>query len=272
MNNKTEENKKLILGLQLICDCESSKPLDEMNCDLIDACVSLLLDLQDKKVTLTQEQIKEKVSMIPFEEISEFKNNEETPKRRKVLKKNKVLFIAAVISILITLLAVVSVAFEWNIFEELKNRFGSVANTPVNEEIVVDGDSIVVYGDNINYKSIEESLISKQYDVLYPNVLPGSMYVETVTYYQKNNESRLVFNSNSEFCFIEITLNKKLSEDIKDISEEIIEINGKKCYLIYVPEMNHIQLYFEYSGDLYKVSHNNKQEIITIVENLKELE
>jgi hypothetical protein len=143
MNNKTEENKKLILGLQLICDCESSKPLDEMNCDLIDACVSLLLDLQDKKVTLTQEQIKEKVSMIPFEEISEFKNNEETPKRRKVLKKNKVLFIAAIISILITLLAVVSVAFEWNIFEELKNRFGSVANTPDYQEQTING--ITVY-------------------------------------------------------------------------------------------------------------------------------
>ncbi|MBO5858070.1 MAG: hypothetical protein J6Q87_07445, partial [Clostridia bacterium] len=159
MENVNDKNRKLIKALELISDYELMKPIDKIDGELIDATVDWSLRLQNKDITLSTEEIEKMVSMIPFEDdTEELKTNGEVLESRKVLKKNKVLFIAAVITILVTLLAIVSVAFEWSIFDELKNRFGSVADTPVNEEIVVDGQSVIRFGDNVNYETVENML------------------------------------------------------------------------------------------------------------------
>ena len=78
MKNELKNKKELIKFLEFIRDTEASKPVDEIDKDLIDACVYVLLDLQDKNTALSPEQIKEKVRAIPFEDstvsLEEYKN------------------------------------------------------------------------------------------------------------------------------------------------------------------------------------------------------
>lgn len=271
MENVNDKNRKLIKALELIGNYELMKPIDKIDGDLIDATVDWSLRLQNKDVTLSTEEIEKMVSMIPFDDTEELETNGEVPNSRKVLKKNKVLFIAAVIAILVTLLTIVSVAFEWNIFEELKNRFGTVADMPVNEEMVVDGKTVIMYGDFEKYKTIEDALKSRSIDVLYTEDLPNEIYIEKIVYYNENNTNKLSYVMNNKTLVFNIVFNQGISESIQNMYETII-VNNWVCYVCTMPDLNQTQLYFEYEGNTYYFSYTDKQELIGIVENLKELE
>lgn len=273
MENVNDKNRKLIKALELIGDYELMKPIDKIDGDLIDATVDWSLRLQNKDITLSTEEIEKMVSMIPFKDTDELdETNGEALNQRKVLKKNKVLFIAAVITILVTLLTIVSVAFEWNIFEELKNRFGTVANTPVNEEIVVDGITVVMNGEYRKYASVEETLKSENIDVLYPSYLPDGVVLEKVSLYQESNINKLSFVFNEENLMTEIILDNDKSFLIDENAVEIEKISDLNCYVCEKPMENCVQYYFEYNDNWYMINYNNKQDVIKIIENLKELE
>lgn len=273
MENVNDKNRKLIKALELIGDYELMKPIDEIDGDLIDATVDWSLRLQNKDITLSTEEIEKMVSMIPFDDdTEELETNGEAFESRKVLKKNKVLFIAAVITILVTLLTIISVAFEWNIFEELKNRFGSVADTPVNEEIVVDGETVIMLGEFEKYKTIEDVLYENGYNVLYPINLPVDVILERITIYQENAEKKLIFNYNDKITFFEVTFNKGITQDIINVSQQRIVINEKLCYFVNITDLECSQAYFEFNNDLYSISCKTQEDLIEVIKNLKELE
>lgn len=272
MGNVNDGNKKLIKALELIGDYELTKPIDEIDGDLIDATVDWSLRLQNKDITLSTEEIEKMVSMIPFDDTEELETNGEVLKSRKVLKKNKVLFIAAVIAILVTLLTIVSVAFEWNIFEELKNRFGTVADTPVNEEIVVDGVTVMRNDKYRRYATVEEALKKEDLKVLYPAYLPKNIVLEKITFYNEKEKSKIVFHYNESCLSAEIVFDDCIDDDLIEISSDFIKINSINCYIVNIQEIQCLQAYFIYEDNLYKVSYNDEQELVKILENLKELE
>ena len=140
--NNNSDNQEFIKKLELLRDLEAEKPVEEMDVSLIRACVELILELRGETVNFTPEEVEEKVRKIPFvEETTTLNTPPKSVKGRSTkVKSRKILLIAAIISILIAIFAVSSIAFDWNIFDELKNRFGTVANAPVeDEDIAVDG-------------------------------------------------------------------------------------------------------------------------------------
>lgn len=272
MESMSDKNRKLIKALELIGDYELMKPVGEIDGDLIDATVNWSLRLQNKDITLSTEEIEKMVSMIPFDDTEELETNGEVHKSKKVLKKNKVLFIAAIIAILVTLLTIVSVAFEWNIFEELKNRFGTVADTPVNEEIVVDGITLLKNDEYKKYPTVEEALKSENIDVLYPSYLPDGIVIEKVSLYQQIGVNKLLFAFNNENLIIEIILDKDKNFDINEVFVKMQKIADKTCYICEMPDVNYVQIYFEYDGYWYMLKYIDKQELIKIIENFKGLD
>ncbi len=273
MENVNDKNRKLIKALELIGDYELMKPIDKIDGDLIDATVDWSLRLQNKDITLSTEEIEKMVSMIPFKNTDELdETNGEALNQRKVLKKNKVLFIAAVITILVTLLTIVSVAFEWNIFEELKNRFGKVANTPVNEEMVVDGITVVMHGEYRDYTDIEEALKSENINVLYPTELPDGIILEKVVFYQENGYNKIAYILNDENITIELFLSEDIHSIIGDLDFEKHLLGKYECYICDMKDIIHTEVCFIYDNNVYLVSGKNKQALIEIIKNLKELE
>lgn len=93
-----------------------------------------------------------------------------------------------------------------------------------------------------------------------------------MSFYQKNLQERVTFGFDNENLLYTITLNKKLSQEIKKAANEVISINELKCYIFDKPDVCTTQVYFEFNANLYTLNYNNKQDLIEIIENLKELQ
>ena len=273
MNDKTEDFNKseLIKNLESLYDLEIKKSIETIDTDLLDETIAFGLELNELEVTLTPEEIEEKVRKIPFVETATLNTTPTSVKGKTTkVKSHKILLIAAIISILVAIFTITSIAFDWNIFDELKNRFGTVADAPINEDIDVNGITVVMRGETTAFDSIEEFLENEKFDILYPTKLPETTFLNQVVLQQtdKTNKINFVFN-NSDFSYI-VVFNKSISEDIKNISIEMLEINNLNCYIIDMPDLGQVQIHFTHNNNLYSLSYNNKQELIEIIENLKE--
>lgn len=271
--NNNSDNQEFIKKLELLRDLEAEKPVEEMDVSLIKACVELILELRGETGYLAPEEVEEKVRKIPFvEETTTLNTPPESVKGRSTkVKSRKILLIAAIISILIAIFTVTSIAFEWNIFDELKNRFGTVADTPVNQEIEVGGISVYMYGENKDYASLEEAIEAINLGVIYPTELPNDLVLKKIMLSSFESKEKLVFSFNDTNFTYTILFSEGVSEEIKGVSTDILKIHNFNCYVIDMPDLAQVQICFEYKGNLYTLNYNNKQDLIKVIENLKEL-
>ena len=121
-----ESKQRLTSYISFVRDCELEKPINEINEEIVGACVKLLLKLQGKKVAFTTEQIKEKVRKIPVV-LHADTSNKTNPNVRKHINKKKILLIAAIIALLCAILAVFSIGYNIDYWHAVMNdKFGSV--------------------------------------------------------------------------------------------------------------------------------------------------
>ena len=275
MDNETKKfnESEFIDKLEMLYELEMQKPINSIDTDFVDEIVLLSLELKGIKTTLTPEEVEEKVRKIPFVEIATLNTTPESVKGRATkVKSHKILLIAAIISILVAIVTITSIAFDWNIFDELKNRFGTVAETPVDQEIDVNGISVYMRGESQKYKTVEEAINALNLDVLYPSELPDNISLEKIVLSDFESKEKLVFSFSDEKFTYAILFDDKLPEDVlADKNVEIIKVNKLDCYVIYKTDMNMVQFYFAYNGALYKTTYNNKQDLIEVIDNLKEL-
>ena len=270
--NKNSDNQEFIKKLELLRDLEAEKPVEEMDVSLVMACVESILELRGETVSFTPEEVEEKVRKIPFvEETTSLTTPPQSVKGRSTkVKSRKILLIAAIISILIAIFAVSSIAFEWNIFDELKDRFGMVFNTPVNEEVDTNGVTITMNGESVVYNTLEDALKNEGINVLYPTKLPENIILDNISFYEEYEKEKVTFAFNDENLIYSIVFKQMLTIDLKSVANEVIEINGIQCYIIEMPDIKTTQIYFEYNGNVYETSYTDKQELIEIIHNLKE--
>ena len=263
---KAKQNKdNLIMYLEFLRDTEAAKPVDEMDTDLIEACVYVLLDLQDKHVSLTPEQIQEKVRSIPFKDSSEF--DEYKKAKKKKLKKKRVLFIAACIGILAALLSFITTADELDI---LKDKFGKITNAPFDTWFEHGEDTVVRVDGTHIYQSFNEAEKAEGINILEPEYIPGGLNVEYINFYNNENDKRIcdIFFTDVGVSFA-ITTNSIITDDIKSYTykEKVGEFD---CFFVEMHDVNLVQVYFEHDGNLYDITYNDKEELVKIIENLKE--
>jgi hypothetical protein len=272
--NKNSDNQEFIKKLELLRDLEAEKPVEEMDVSLVMACVELILELRGETVNFTPEEVEEKVRKIPFvEETTTLNTPPQSVKGRSTkVKSRKILLIAAIISILIAIFAVTSIAFEWNIFDELKEKFGTVAETPINEEIDVDGISVFVRGENKNYANIEQALMNENIDILFPKKLPEGIVLKEIVAFVENGEEKIHCSFNDSKLTLSVAFETIVPNNIKSVATEKLFVNDLECYLIDASDVSVVQIYFEYAGNLYRLKYNNKQDLLEIIENLMELQ
>lgn len=266
MENNTNSKEKLIAYLSFIRDEETEKPSDEMDNDLIKDCVELLLELQNKEVTLSTEEIEDLVRKIPFADTDMIKSVNAKGKVRK-FKKKKILLIAAVIAILIAILSIVSIAFEWNIFDALKDRFGSVANAPAGVEQHEDGISFERLGKDRLYENIEQISENEDLDILLPTNLPAGLSINKIKIYEIDGREEVLVSFNNDSSYI-VTKNKTIPEEV--LKNEKAIIGKTECYIENLEEVGLVQIHFVHKNNYYYFIHNDKQVLLDIIENLEE--
>lgn len=273
-SERTDFNKiALIRKLQILRELEMKKPINEIDTDFIDEINLFGLELKGLKATLTPEEVEEKVRKIPFvEETATLNTTPESVKGRSTkVNTHKILLIAAIISILVAIFTISSIAFDWNIFDELKNRFGTVANAPVDEAVDVNGVTVYSRGEYIKYKTLEDIFDDKDMNVLFAEKLPDGITVNGIVFDTIDSKEKIVFLFDNPNFTYTVILDEYVSEEIKNVSTEIVKINGIDCYVIDKRDVGIIQIYFEYNDNLYKTTYMNKQGLIEVIENLKEL-
>ena len=117
MSNSKHSKEQLIEHLYAVMNAETEKPYEEIDADFIEACVELILELQGKNFTLSNEEVEEQVRKIPFVDIVDFEANHK--KKNKRIKKKKILLIAAIIAVIFAFLTILSSGTDWDIFDKM---------------------------------------------------------------------------------------------------------------------------------------------------------
>ena len=102
--------------------------------------------------------------------------------------------------------------------------------------------------------------------------MPSDIKIDSITFYQKDGQDKVTFVFNDENLLYSVILNSTVSEKIKNGADEVLNINEIKCYLSEMNDVGVSQIYFEYNGNVYEIIYNNKQDLVEVVENLKETE
>ena len=262
------DNKQILLAyISCVRDQEIDKPLGEMDTDLVDACSHLLLELQGKKVVLSTEQIENFVSQIPFTFTEKITPVNKKGNVRK-LKNKKLLLIAAIITVLITLLSIVSIAFEWNIFDSLKDKFGSLLNTPIGVELTENGITFENFGEIKKYTNMEDLFENEKPDILLPINLPDGKNIKMIKAYKVNETEEIAVLLNDDLSYIAVK-NGNIPENI--LNSQPIVINNLECYIENLEDVGLVQIHFKHNNYYYYFTGNDKQVLLELIKNLEEI-
>ena len=264
MKKEIPSEEKLIELLLVIRHNETKKPYNEMDHDLITACTELLLDLQNNDVTLSSEEIEERVKNIPFLEVFDTK----AVKTKSKINKKRILLIAAIISILIAILSIASIGSEWNMFDILIDKFGRVSGAPSGVEFYENGVSYMFEGESRIYHSIDELMDKEKPDILLPKAFPETLTLKEIMVAMEGETEQiaLTFEDGSSYT---VTKHTKIPQGVVDTSK-YITIGNTDVYIEDLSDVNTYQLHFIYKGDYYCIVHSDKQAVFEIIKNLEE--
>lgn len=267
VSNSDNNKNQLIEHLYAVLNTEMEKPYEEIDADFIEVCVELILELQGKNFTLSNEEIEELVRKIPFVEVADFEAIQQSKKKK--LKKRKILLIAAIIAILCTLLAVISSGRFVDYWHSVMNeKFGSVHDTPVGEKHTEGNVEFDSFGKPIIYSNADDFYINEDYNVLLPDKLPNDIKLTNITIIELDKTIMASFNS--IITSYEIYLDTQLPQVINDNVKEIIVLNSLTCYIDRMNDSVSVQIYFEHNGNYYTISGTDEQILLDIIENLEE--
>lgn len=267
MENSMRNKERLLGYLELIRDNQAVNPPEKMDRELLEETVNLLLKLQDKKVSLTPEEIQERVRKIPFADIPEVECAPQ--KRKKKINKKKILLLAAIITILCAFLCTVSVGFNLcDMHRILKEKFETVFNIPENTSQKRGNAEINCSSNYIEYLSVREFLENEDCDVLLPDNMPGGIEIESICVMKEKNG--IVVSFDSYITSYNITLNASIPQNLKDNLEIFRKTDNTVYYLDRLQDKGIVQAYFEYGGDSYAIGCTDEQILLEILENLEE--
>lgn len=274
MGKSRNDKNILIEHLYEVLNTEMAKPYEEIDAELIEACVELILELQGKNFTLSNEEIENLVRKIPFIEVVDF---EATRKKRKKTNKKKILLIAAIIAILCAIMAIMSSGDKWSIVDYIFNEYDDIDDVPRNEPITAYDEEIVILGEATDYTDPKEFCEKEEiHNILFPAELPEDVqfnYMYTVK--EDGKDVVIVYFSGIEGYGIH--LDSEIPQIIKDNADKTYTTeSGILCYIKYVEHTgntHYVQIYFEHNGNYYSLTGiDNEQTLLDIIESLEEIE
>ena len=261
----SSEKQSLKDKLTAIILLETSKDYKEMDSDLVTECVDFLMELEGKE-KITEEEHKNRIESIPFEG-----RITASPKSaKKKFNFRRFIAVAAVIAVLFTMFSVLATSF--TDFED--NLMDRIANYIV--DVMKPGER-KKYGNVTVYKANEEKTYSSaqalakdnKTAILAPTWLPDG---KTVTlyeyvYFETDGVTYNLYTDDPE-CGVSICPGDKLPDEVKEANKSV-EVGGHTVCLIVRDGV--VQGDFEYNGCLYTAIAHSEEDVLKIIENLKEI-
>lgn len=260
-NSSKQSLKDKLMAIILL---ETAKDYKEMDCDLVTECVDFLMELEGKE-RLTNEEIKQKVDEIPFKgKITSFDSH------KKKIRTKRIIVIAAVLAILLTVFSILAISFT-NIEDRLINRFANYFGEEAKpgEKMNIENIELIKPNDTKTYSSAQELVRDENIAILFPTWLPDGNRITECRYFEDDicGDFYSLCSEDRNYC-ISIYLEKNLSEKTKS-SNPIKIVDNRTVYVI--SDDGYTQGDFEHNGYYYSVSARTEEEVLNIIENLKEI-
>ena len=265
-NNRTDAAAKRSLTdkLTAIILLETSKDYKEMNSGLVRECVDFLMELEGKE-NLTKKEIKERVESIPFKG----KVTALGSYAKKKLRAKRLAVVAAVLAALLAIFSIIAVS--------TGGAEDSIVDRYIKQivEFMKGGDGLdfenielIKPNDSKTYSSAQELVRDEKISILFPTWLPENEKITKCWYFEDVTDGRYyVLQRNNPKHGITIYLDKTISERT---TQNMIKIVGDLS--VYVARKEGcIQGMFEYKGLYYSVRANTEEELLKIINNLKEI-
>lgn len=231
--------------------------------ELVSQCAFLLNKLEPPQMIRTDfiniiEKTKEQyVTIVPEKNI-----RHELPKKRVIFKR--VALIAAVVAVIMATTVVIASAFGFDVFGYLSE----IAHKEDGEKIDIEGFTFYNSVESKYYSSLEEILAEYKWDIMYPRKFPENVNIKEVSINvtPRGNDEIRIYTSCTEICiFIEQNVSNEIAWAEHD---SFCEVNGVKYY-IFQRDGRYIANAY-YMGDYYYIQANNYDDLIFIINNLKE--
>ncbi len=262
MNSSKQSLKDKLMAIILL---ETSKPYKEMDSDLVTECVDFLMEIEGKE-RLTKAEIKKNVDEIPFHgKITAIDSHV-----KKKIRTNRIFVIAAVLTILLVVFSILAVTFT-NAEDNLIDRFAQyiVGDMKPGESKDLENIELIKPNETKTFSSIEELVRDENIDILFPTWLPDNNKISECCYYSDDSCGKYyMLCSPSPECGIIIYCEMTLPEESKETNPQKT-VNEHTVYII--DRDGYVQGDFEYNGRYYAVSARTEEDVIKIIENLKEI-
>lgn len=261
-------NQEIIEKLRAIIDLEESKPLAERDVDLITECVDYLMELE-QGVELTQEELEEEK-----QKIYAYNKNLNKPAKRL---KFKGLLIAACFVVLMLIANFVAIACGVDTMSILKEWGYRIVEMFEGEQAEYKGITIIKGSNSKTYGTIDEFLTQEDYKILYPTKLPKNVEIIEVKICNSFNDDNsysseyndIYYVTNLSNTSIIVSMNPNANKDFLTNPCYTNEtINNYDCFL-YQPS-NTLQCFFIHESIVYNIQTTSYDNLITILNNLKE--
>lgn len=281
-NLKGQEIKELIVdgkitledldtsALEKIFDYETDMLcIDEGDIELINACAERMDELNGP--LMTEEHFWAVINKVDAEMVSDKK--ETTPvdapvnaparvvKKRTIWKK--VWLVAAIIALLISAATITASAFGFNVFDYFKQ----VISLPVGGSVDQEGITLVNFGETKTFSSIDKLLTEEKIDTMYPAQLPKGVCIKQVSVSANaNNGESIQFIMNDPSSIVAVDTNAKPFE-----ATGYIQCITKNACVYYVFSDNGFYATCYYKNDYYYIGSDSYENLILIIENMKEI-
>lgn len=268
-NNAEDLKKSLTQKLNKVINSELSKPFEETDSDVIDACVDCLKKLDGSDYELSEQekdiQIKEILSKAEKESGKGI-----GAKRRRISKK--AVLAAVIAALLLWALLIFTISGDSNFItyvfkDQMEEYLNSGEKEPVSYTV---GDyELILDGGSVYYDSMEEFFEKENADILYPGKTPDNIEITGVLCSESGGRRNIRFVSNRVKTTFSVEVNGSLSSQMIESAVENREMHG---VTVYFADMEGTGLYyctFEYNGSRYTLQAENEQDFRLILENLK---
>ncbi len=233
--------------------------------DIMRQC-SEILDERSKSDTLNHNDFLAVINKTKAEQVTviDADNNSSVlvaPQRKTRFVFKRIAIVAAAIIIMMTTTVAIAAAFGFDIFKYIRD----VADEPSGTAVNVDGFTFYKVNVYKKYNSVQEMVKSENLDIMYPTLFPEGVYIKSVRLnYDKNGNERIDILTNFPSVNIQIELD---ANEFDMFSDNVYEHNNVKYYI-------HIDVgcfaVCYYNNNIYCISANNYDDLILIIDNMKE--
>lgn len=256
-------DKQLISYLNKVIDDEIDKPLGKQNLDLVHECVDFIMEIDNKEIRLTEDDIRRETQNI----LQKYNNRKIKSLNSKHLKS---VFIAACIVLALFVMNTIALAFGYDALSLIKQWGKDLLN--ISEGIAVEKDGITFIRSDVEhkYKSVSDLFKGEKIDILFPDYLPEGVVLKQIDCISVNSNNRYIFTFNTGELSFDIS--GEYSDNIiktLESSNEILENNNITYYITSMDDGSR-QSMFICKNKLYTVRYNDYSELLKIIKSINQ--